>query len=78
MGILTSHNPVHQRDSRVSSLSEFTEFWQSFYTRPISSLENSVEPERIPAELPRSSYSKDSQQAGKSFGPQNLSSLSTL
>jgi hypothetical protein len=24
---------IHQRDSRVSSLLEFTEFWQSFHTQ---------------------------------------------
>jgi hypothetical protein len=39
-------------------------------------MENSIKPERIPAELPRSSYSEDSQQAGKSSDPQNLISLS--
>jgi hypothetical protein len=32
--------------------------------------------ERIPAELPHSTYSEDSRQAEKSFGPQNLASLS--
>jgi hypothetical protein len=35
-------------------------------------------PEQIPVELPCSSYSKDSRQVGKSSGPQNLTSLSTL
>jgi hypothetical protein len=41
-------------------------------------LKNIVEPEWIPAELPRSSYSEDSRQARKSSSPQNLTSLSTL
>jgi hypothetical protein len=66
---------IYQRDSRVGSLSEF---WQSFYIRPNKSLEDSVEPEWIPTELPCSSYSEDSRQPGKSSGPQNLASLSTL
>jgi hypothetical protein len=39
-------------------------------------LRNSVEPEWIQVELPRSSYSKGSRQAGKSSSPQNLASLS--
>jgi hypothetical protein len=41
-------------------------------------LKNSVESERIPVELPRSIYSEDSWQTGKSSSPQNLTSLSTL
>jgi hypothetical protein len=41
-------------------------------------MEISTEPEWILAELLRSSYSEDSRQAGKSSGPQNLTSLSTL
>jgi hypothetical protein len=41
-------------------------------------MEISVEPEWIPVELLCSSYSEDSRQAGKSSGPQNLASLSTL
>jgi hypothetical protein len=41
-------------------------------------LGNSVDSERILAELPCSSYSEDSQHAEKSFGLQNLASLSTL
>jgi hypothetical protein len=69
---------IQQRDSRVGSLSEFIEFPQSFRTRPNQSSENSVEPEWILTELPRSSYSEDSRQAAKSSGPQNLASLSTL
>jgi hypothetical protein len=69
---------IHQKDSRVGSLSEFAEFLQSFCTRPNWSLENSIEPERILAELPCLRYSKDSWQARKSSGPQNLASLSTL
>jgi hypothetical protein len=68
---------THQRDSRVNSLSEFVDFLQSFCTRPNQVLEISIEPEWIPVELLRSSYSKDSQQAKKSSGPQNLTSLST-
>jgi hypothetical protein len=70
--------PIHQRDSRVGSLSEFTEFWQSSRTRLDYSSENSVKSEWIPAEIPRLSYFEDSRQAGKSSGLQNLSSLSTL
>jgi hypothetical protein len=69
---------IHQRDSRVSSLSEFEEFWQSSRTRLNQSLENSIEPEWILAELPCSSYSEDSRKVEKSSGPQNLTSLSTL
>jgi hypothetical protein len=41
-------------------------------------MEISIEHERILAELPCSSYSKDYRQAGKSSGPQNLTALSTL
>jgi hypothetical protein len=41
-------------------------------------LSNSIKPEQIPAELPCSSYSEDSRQAGKSSSPQNLTSLSIL
>jgi hypothetical protein len=41
-------------------------------------LENIIEPERISVELLCSSYSEGSQHAGKSSGPQNLASLSTL
>jgi hypothetical protein len=52
--------PIHQRDSRVISLSEFAKFQQSSRTRLNYSLENSVEPEWIPVELPHSSYSEDS------------------
>jgi hypothetical protein len=37
-----------------------------------------IQPEWIPLDLLRSSYFEDSQQAGKSSGPQNLASLSTL
>jgi hypothetical protein len=59
---------IHQRDSRLGSLSEFIEFRQSFRIRPNQSSENSVEPERILIELLRSSYSEDSRQAGKSSG----------
>jgi hypothetical protein len=69
---------IHQRDSRVSSLPKFTIFWQSFYTRPKKSSEKFIKPEWIPAELSLSSYSEYSQQAGKSYGPQNQTSLSTL
>jgi hypothetical protein len=69
--------PIHQRDSRVGSPSKFTEFWQSFRTRPNLSSETSVDPEQISAELPHWSYSKDSRQVGKSSGPQKLTSLST-
>jgi hypothetical protein len=69
--------PIHQRDSRVRSLSEFTEFWQSSRTRLNKSSENSIKPEWILAELPCLGYSEDSRQAGKSSGPQNLASLST-
>jgi hypothetical protein len=47
-------------------------------TRPNQSSENSIEPEWILAELPCSSYSEDSRQAGKSSSPQNLTSLATL
>jgi hypothetical protein len=68
----------HQRDSRVGSLSEFTEFWQSFCTQLNKISENSVKPEWILAELSHSSYSQDSRQDGKSSGPQNLVSLSLL
>jgi hypothetical protein len=39
---------------------------------------NSIEPKWNPAELPRSSYSEDSRQFGKTSCPQNLTSLSTL
>jgi hypothetical protein len=70
--------PIHQRDSRVGSLSEFAEFQQSSYTRPNKTLENSVKSEWILAELPRLCYSEDSWQAGKSSDPQNLASLSLL
>jgi hypothetical protein len=70
--------PIHQSDSRIGSLLEFAKFQQSFHTRPNQSSKNSVDPEQIPAKLPRSSYSKDSQQAGKSSSPPNLTSLSTL
>jgi hypothetical protein len=66
---------IHQRDSRVGSLSEFTEFQQRFRTQPNQSLKNSVDPEWISAELPRSSYYEDSRQARKSSDPQNLASL---
>jgi hypothetical protein len=69
---------IHQRDSRISSLSEFTKFWRSFRTRLNQSLENSIESEQILAELLCSSYSEDSRQPGKSSSPQNLASLSTL
>jgi hypothetical protein len=69
--------PIHQRDSRIISLSEFVEFWQSFRTR-LNQSKNSVEPEWILTELPRLSYFEDSWQAGKSSGPQNFASLSTL
>jgi hypothetical protein len=69
---------IHQRDSRVGSLSEFTEFLQSSRTRPNYSSENSVESEWILAELSCSSYSEDSRQVEKLSGPQNLASLSTL
>jgi hypothetical protein len=37
--------------------------------------ENSIESEQISAELPCLSYSEDSQQARKSYSPQNLASL---
>jgi hypothetical protein len=63
---------IHQRDLRVGSLLEFYEF------RLNQSSENSVELKWIPTEVPRSSYSKNSRQAGKSSGPQNLAYLSTL
>jgi hypothetical protein len=66
---------IHKRDSSVGSLSEFTEFWQSFHTRLNQSSKNSVEPEWIPAELLHLTYSEDSQQARKSTGPRNLASL---
>jgi hypothetical protein len=69
---------IHQRDSRVSPLSKFREFRQSFRTRPNWSMENFIKPERNLAELPCSSYSEDSRHAGKSSGPHNLASLSTL
>jgi hypothetical protein len=69
---------IHQRDTRIDSLLEFAEFRQSFRTRPNLSSENSVRPEWILAELPRSSYSEDSWEVRKSSGPQNLASLSTL
>jgi hypothetical protein len=70
--------PIHQRDSRADSLSEFVQFRQRFRTRLNKSSENSIEPEQILVELSRSSYSEDSQQVGKSSGPQNLVSLSLL
>jgi hypothetical protein len=70
--------PIHQRDSRVGSLSKFTEFWQSFHTRPNQSSENSTELEWIPAELSRLSYFEYFRQSEKSSDPQNLASLSTL
>jgi hypothetical protein len=69
---------IHQRDSRVGPLSEFTEFQQSFRTRPNKIFEISVEPEWIPVSLLRLSYSKDSWQVRKPSGPHNLTSLSTL
>jgi hypothetical protein len=68
----------NMRGTHESTLSEFVEFRQSFYTRPNRGSENSVEPEQIPTELPHSSYSVDSGQAGKSLSPQNLTSLSNL
>jgi hypothetical protein len=40
---------IHQRDSRVGSLSEFIEFRQSSSTQPNKSWENPIEPEWIPA-----------------------------
>jgi hypothetical protein len=55
---------IHQRDSRVGSLSEFTEFQQRFRTQPNQSSKNSVDPEWISAELPRSSYYEDSHKPG--------------
>jgi hypothetical protein len=70
--------PIHQSDSRVGSLLKFAEFEQSFRTRPNQSSENSVEPEWLPVELLCLRYSEDSQQARKSFGPQNLASLSII
>jgi hypothetical protein len=41
-------------------------------------LRNSIEPKWISAELPPLRYFEDSRQAGKSSGPQNLTSLSIL
>jgi hypothetical protein len=41
-------------------------------------IKNSIEPEQILVELPRSSYSKDSRQARKSSSPQNLTSPLSL
>jgi hypothetical protein len=66
---------IHQRDSKVGSLPEF---WQSSHSRPNYSSKTSIKPKWIPIELPRSSYSEDSWQAGKSSGPQNLAFLSSL
>jgi hypothetical protein len=78
MNILTSQNPdtpeglesrfsigIHRIPAELPHLTKLE-------------LKNSVEPKQIPTELPCSSYSEDSQQAGKSSVPQNLTSLSTL
>jgi hypothetical protein len=42
---------IHQRDSRVGSLSEFTKFWENSRTRHNYCPENPIEPEWIPTEL---------------------------
>jgi hypothetical protein len=75
MGILTSQDPdtpeglkswlsvrIHRIPAKLPHSTELE-------------LRNSIKPKRILAELPCSSYSEDSRQAGKSSGPQNHASL---
>jgi hypothetical protein len=78
MGIPTSRNPDTPEglEGRLSVGIRRIPVELPHSTEP--KLENSVEPKRILVELLRLSYSDDSRQAGKSSGPQNLASLSTL
>jgi hypothetical protein len=68
---------IHQRDPRVDSVRIHRILVELLDLTELE-LRNSIESKWIPVELPRSSYSKDSQQAGKSSSAQNLASLATL
>jgi hypothetical protein len=78
MGILTSQNPDTPKGLESQPSVRICKIPTEHPHQIEQELKNFVEPEWIPAELPRSSYSEDSWQAGKSYGPHYLAPLSTL